>query len=214
MAELIAYAARTGTKRNLAGIRSMGWRLLVSAAADHRTEGFEDVGIGLDNGAWSVRDTGDYPAALKRRFIRLLCAFGAIADWGVPPDIVAGGASSLALSLRWLPWVLRHCRRALVAVQDGMTVDQVRPYIGTDVGIFVGGTTPWKLATMSAWADLAHDRAAWCHVARVNSSLRIRKVALAGATSFDGSSASRYAIQQPALGRAVDQQFFVLKEKA
>jgi hypothetical protein len=32
MAELIAYAARTGTKRNLAGLRELGWRLLISAA--------------------------------------------------------------------------------------------------------------------------------------------------------------------------------------
>lgn len=213
MAELISYAVRTGTKRNLAGIRKMGWRLLVSAAGDHRSEGFEDVGIGLDNGAWSVRASGEYPTPLKRRFIRLMCAMGAIADWSVPPDIVAGGGASLALSLRWLPWVLKHCRRALLAVQDGMSIEQLRPYLGSDVGIFVGGTTPWKLNTMAGWADLAHDRGAWCHVARVNSPLRIRKVALAGATSFDGSSASRYAVGQPALGRAVDQQFFVLKEK-
>lgn len=139
MAELIAYAVRTGTKRNLIGLRKMGWRLLVSAAGVHRTEGFEDLGIGIDNGAWSVRHTGGYPDALKRPFIRLLCALGDIADWAVPPDIVAGGAASLALSLRWLPWVLRHCPRALLAVQDGMTIDQVRPYLGADVGIFVGG---------------------------------------------------------------------------
>jgi hypothetical protein len=213
MAELIAYAARTGTKRNLAGIRKMGWRLLVSAAGEHRTEGFEDLGIGLDNGAWSVRETGAYPDDLKRAFIRLMCAMGAIADWAVPPDLVAGGAASLALSLRWLAWVLTRCQRALLAVQDGITEAQVRPYLGADVGVFVGGTTSWKLATMAGWADLARERGAWCHVARVNSALRIRKVALAGATSFDGSSASRFALSQPRLGRAVDQQFLVFEEE-
>jgi hypothetical protein len=213
MAELIAYASRTGTKRNLAGLRSMGWRLLISASGVQQTEGFEDLGIALDNGAWSARDTGTYPNELKRLFIRLVLAFGPIADWTVPPDIVAGGAASLALSLRWLPWVLRHCPRALLAVQDGMEVEHIRPHLGDRVGIFVGGSTEWKLATMARWADLARERGAWCHVARVNSPLRIRKCALAGATSFDGSNASRFAVNQPGLGRAVSQQFFILEEK-
>ncbi len=213
MAELIAYSVRTGTKRNLAGLRELGWRLLISAAGVQTTEGFEDLGIALDNGAWSVRTLGDYPDYLKRLFIRLVLAFGSIADWAVPPDIVAGGAQSLALSLRWMAWVLKHCPRALLAVQDGMEVAQIRPYLGHDVGIFVGGSTAWKLATMAAWADLARERRAWCHVARVNSALRIRKVALAGATSFDGSSASRYQAQHGLLGRAVAQQHFVLEEE-
>lgn len=66
---------------------------------------------------------------------------------------------------------------------------------------------------MASWADLARERSTWCHVARVNSALRIRKVALAGATSFDGSSASRFAVSLPGLDRAVTQQFFVLKEE-
>lgn len=212
MTELVAYAARTGTKRNLEGLRSMGWRLLVSAAGVHSTEGFEDIGIALDNGAWSVRNTGTYPDRLKRLFIQLVCRFGTLADWAVPPDIVAGGAESLELSLRWLSWVLKHCRRALIAVQDGMEAHQLRPYLGPEVGLFVGGSTGWKLATVSSWAALAMERGAWCHVARVNSALRIRKCALAGATSFDGSSASRYAVNQPMLGAAVDQQFFILED--
>lgn len=208
MAELIAYAARTGTKRNLAGLRELGWRLLISAAGVQQTEGFEDLGIALDNGAWSARGTGEYPDRLKRLFIRLVVMFGALADWTVPPDIVAGGASSLNLSLRWMPWVLKHCRRALLAVQDGMEVEHVRQYLGPDVGVFVGGSTEWKLGTMASWARLARERGAWCHIARVNSTARIRKCATAGATSFDGSNASRFAVNQPRLGRAVAQQFF------
>lgn len=212
MAELIAYAARTGTKRNLAGLRRLGWRLLVSAAGVQRTEGFEDLGIALDNGAWSARGTGVYPDSLKRRFIQLVIMLGGLADWAVPPDIVAGGGASLLLSLRWMPWVLKHCKRALLAVQDGMEADQVRPYLGSEVGVFVGGTTQWKLATMATWAALARERGAWCHVARVNTVRRIRACATAGATSFDGSNASRFAVNQPQLGRAVAQQFFAWKE--
>lgn len=94
-----------------------------------------------------------------------------------------------------------------------MKVADVRPHLGADVGVFVGGSTAWKLSTMAVWADLARERGTWCHVARVNSPLRIRKCALAGATSFDGSNASRYAVNQPRLGRAVSQQHFVLEDK-
>lgn len=208
MAELIAYAARTGTKRNLAGLRELGWRLLISAAGVQSTEGFEDLGIALDNGAWSVRGTGAYPYRLKKLFVRLVLLFGGIADWVVPPDIVAGGAASLDLSLRCMGWVLKHSRRALLAVQDGMEVEHVRPYLGPDVGVFVGGGTQWKLDTMASWAQLARERGAWCHIARVNTVRRIRQCAIAGATSFDGSNASRFAVNQPRLGRAVAQQFF------
>ena len=40
MGELIAYAARTGTKRNLVGLRELGWRLLISdLSADGRVAG-------------------------------------------------------------------------------------------------------------------------------------------------------------------------------
>lgn len=48
---MIAYASRTGTRRNLAAIREAGWRLLVSAASCLRNEGFP---YALDNGAWSA----------------------------------------------------------------------------------------------------------------------------------------------------------------
>lgn len=212
MAELIAYASRTGTRRNLDLMRQCGWRLIVSAAGVHRTEGFP---FGVDNGAWSVRETdpGTYPVWLKRDVIRLVARLGPAADWTVPPDIVAGGKASLALSMKWLPWVLRHSPRALIAVQNGMVADDVRDHLCAEIGVFVGGDTAWKLSTMAMWADLARSRGAWCHIARVNSPLRIRKVALAGATSFDGTSASRYAVTIPPLDDATRQQFFVLDKE-
>ena len=96
---LIAYASRTGTRRNLAALRDAGWRLLVSAAGCLRNEGFP---YALDNGAWSSYQQGrpfDEPA-----FVRALRKLGAGADWTTLPDIVAGGHASLDLSLRWGLW--------------------------------------------------------------------------------------------------------------
>ena len=186
----------------------------MNAVGAHRTEGFP---YAIDNGAWSA-----YQAFIKRRqatalldrraFIKVVVRLGGSADFVVVPDIVAAGKESLALSKRWLPWVLDHTQLALIAVQDGMVPSDVAELLGPRVGLFVGGSCDppdfWKLSTMAQWCDLARKHGAWCHIGRVNSALRIRKCALAGATSFDGSSASRFALTIPPLDDARRQQFF------
>lgn len=194
---MIAYASRTGTRRNLAALREAGWRLLVSAAGVQRHEGFL---YALDNGAWSAYTQGrpfDVPL-----FEKALAKLGAGADWTVLPDIVAGGARSLELSLQWMRRVLDSSPRGMIAVQDGMAPTDVEPFIGPRVGVFVGGSTNWKLRTMSQWAELARRLGAWCHVARVNTARRISACITAGADSFDGSSASRFVKTLPLLDNA------------
>ena len=194
---LIAYASRTGTRRNLAALRDAGWRLLVSAAGCLRNEGFP---YALDNGAWSSYQQGrpfDEPA-----FVRALRKLGAGADWTTLPDIVAGGHASLDLSLRWMRHVLDESNRALLAVQDGMSVEDVRPFIGARVGIFVGGSTKWKLATLNLWTALGREVGCWVHVGRVNTARRISLCSSTGATSFDGTSASRFSKTVPLLDGA------------
>lgn len=194
---MIAYASRTGTKRNLASLRGAGWRLLVSAAGCLRSEGFP---YALDNGAWSAYQ--QKRPFDERAFSLALKKLGARADWTVIPDIVAGGLASLDLSLRWMRPVLDATPRALLAVQDGMTPGDVAPWLGARVGVFVGGSTDWKLATMDAWGELGHKVGAWVHVGRVNSARRIRLCANAGATSFDGTSVTRFAVTLPPLDAA------------
>ena len=197
---MIPYAARTGTRRNLDALRSANWRLLVSASGCLRNEGFP---YALDNGAWSAYCNGK--PFDERRFAVALRKLGDAADWTTLPDIVAGGRRSLELSLRWMRTVLDNTPKALLAVQDGMTVSDVRPFLGQRVGIFVGGSTAWKLATMPQWCDLAREVSCWVHVARVNTVKRISLCAVNGATSIDGTSATRYAVTLPLLDRAVRQ---------
>ncbi len=144
VAELIPYASRTGTRRNLDGLRAANWRLLVSADGVQSNEGFEHYGI--DDGGWGayqrwLRKEQPTPLLDKRKFIRVVLKLGAGADWVVVPDIVAGGRASLELTLRWLPWVLKHSPRALIAVQNGMVADDVEHLLGDRVGVFVGGGT-------------------------------------------------------------------------
>lgn len=179
---MIAYASRTGTRRNLDALRRAGWRLMVSARGALRTEGFR---YALDNGAWTSFQRGEPfdEAAFERAVARL----GADADWIVVPDIVMGGMALLKFSRTWLAR-LRNRRalskaRFMIAVQNGIMPAHVRDLVGPRVGVFVGGDTEWKLATMAGWARFAHAHGATCHVGRVNSARRIRLCAAAGATA-------------------------------
>lgn len=193
---MMAYASRTGTRRNLAALREAGWRLLVSARGVLRSEGFR---FALDNGAWTAFQKGEpFDVAAFERALDLM---GAEADWVASPDIVGGGMRSLEMSESWLPRLV-DARLVLIPVQDGLTSDDVRPLLGNRVGIFLGGSTEWKLATMRDWGALAREVGCYYHVARVNTRRRIEMCSEAGATSFDGSSASRFADSLPRLERA------------
>lgn len=198
---MICYASRTGTRRNLDALRAAGWGLLVSRAGAWRTEGFDRYV--LDNGAWSDFQAGrDFDGDA---FEALVGRLGAGADWIVLPDIVGGGVASLDLSKRWLNRCLAACSLVLIALQDGMTEPDLAPLVGRSVGLFLGGSTDWKLANMARWGAFAADRGLHYHVARVNSERRMALAAAAGADSVDGSSATRYAVTLPLLDRAARQ---------
>ncbi len=200
---MICYASRTGTRRNLDALRAHGWRLLVSRAGVWRTEGFENV-CG-DNGAWADFQAGRaFDEEAYDRFLDWM-ASAAVPDWLVLPDIVAGGLASLDLSLRYMNRCLSVAPLVLIAVQDGMEADDLAPHVGPSVGIFLGGSTPWKLARMREWGEFCAERGIHYHVARVNSIRRMALAASAGATSIDGSSASRYAVSLPKLAYAARQ---------
>lgn len=197
---LQAYASRTGTRRNLDAMRAAGWRLIVSPTGVLRTEGFK---IALDNGAWTAFQQGTSFDDVA--FMRAVDKLGEQADWIVLPDIVAGGLRSLELSLTWLERLRGLPTPLLIAVQNGMQVDDVRELLSPSVGIFIGGDTDWKEKTAIAWGQLARRRNCYLHVGRVNSARRIGICAAAGASSYDGSSASRFAKTVSPLDKATRQ---------
>ena len=183
-------------------MRTHGWRLLFTPFS-WETPGHSGFPYALDNGAWTCFQKGrPFDEAAFSRHVR---AFGGAADWTVIPDVVAGGRASLDLSIRWMRTVLDECQRGMLAVQDGLTVDDVRAFVGPRVGIFVGGSTPWKLSTAAEWGRLAREVGAWLHIARVNTAKRIRLCAMAGADSFDGTSPTRFSVTTPMLSHARDQ---------
>jgi hypothetical protein len=205
VAEMICYASRTGTGRNLAALRRHGWGLLVSRAGVWRTEGFERI-CG-DNGAWA-----DFNAARAfdedayERFLDWIASQSVIPDWLVLPDIVAGGLESLSLSVRYINRCRAVAPLVLIAVQNGMEPGDLAPLVGPSVGIFLGGSTDWKLRRMIEWGEFCADRHVYYHVARVNSFKRMALAAASGANSIDGSSGSRYAVTVPMLSYAATQR--------
>ena len=203
---MIPYASWTGTHRNLDALRGAGWHLLtgphIMRGHGWRTPRWTDKTMaphGLDNGAWTAYQKGepfDAPA-----FERALDVAGEHADWIVVPDIVAGGRESLEFSLSWLDR-MRQFKLNLLAVQDGMELNDIRPHLSDRVGIFVGGTTEWKLDTMCKWGELARDVGCYLHIGRVNTCKRIRLCKKAGADSFDGTSATKFISTLPMLDNA------------
>lgn len=204
-----AYASNTGTRRNLAALRENGWRILVTPAKHGVPEGFR---FAIDNGAWSAFQK-DQPFDADA-FKRLVERIGSLADFVVIPDIVTGGLRSFDFSQSWLPY-LRTLNRLLLPLQDGMTPEIVGPFLLShqNVGLFLGGSTEFKLREIYAWGMVAHAFGRHYHVGRVNTARRIRLCAEAGADSFDGTSASVFSCTVPLLEAARRQPSLLTPER-
>ena len=196
---MLAYASNTGT-RNIAALRAAGWRILLSPDRRH-PDPPTGIQFGIDNGAWAAfqqKAPFDTPA-----FEKLLNAHGAAADFIVIPDIVAGGLASLEFSESWISRLI-HFRQILLPLQDGMEARHVGHLLAahSNLGLFLGGSTEFKLREIYAWGLVAASWDRWYHVGRVNTARRIRLCAEAGATSFDGTSATMYSCTLPLLENA------------
>lgn len=207
--QLLMYASRTMTRRNLCEIAARGWRLLASPGQLSRTTTLPPLSYALDNGAWTAHTQGsEFDGAAYRKALDLW-AHGA--DWIALPDVVMGGVRSLRLSLSWVREVRRYHRPMLFVVQDGMRPDREGRII-EDLGLrgaFVGGSTEWKESSLPEWGAWAHEAGAHLHVGRVNSIRRIRLCLSAGAHSADGTSVTRFAstaakLDTAALGAQVE----------
>ena len=188
------YASRTGTKVAIAGLSAADWGWIVGPL-DMGGPILGGMSHACDNGAWPAHIAGrsiDIPA-----FLAMLNKHGPTADFIVVPDIVGGGMASLALTQEWLPILLARedlqQPHLLIAVQDGMSPQDVAPLLSKRVGIFVGESTEWKLETMPIWGALARTTGCYLHIGRVNTQRRIALCAAAGANSFDGTSVTRFS---------------------
>ena len=183
------YCPPPNNAATIALLRSHGWGILTSASywKSHRMAQYEGMPLAIDNGAWGYYQR-DEPFD-DDAFIECLEALHKDAKWYVLPDVVAGGLDSLALSLRWLDQLAWAHAEPYLAVQDGMAPEHLE---GRPLHIFVGGTTEYKLETMGAWANYAHQHNKMCHVGRVNSRKRMEWCFACDVDSFDGSGIVRF----------------------
>lgn len=196
---MLLYTTYVWSPSKRSALRAKGWRMLHSAH-DYRRK--LEAPFALDSGAWSAHlAEREFDAEAYRESV---ARFGAQADWIVLPDVVQGGVASLDLSLSWLDDIV-SVAPVLIAVQDGMTPALLAPHVNDRVGIFVGGSTDWKIRTLPGWGELCERSGCWFHVGRVNSALRIDQARSAGARSIDGSGVSRWFSETRRRGQEQEQ---------
>jgi hypothetical protein len=148
----------------------------------------------LDNGAFSCwhQPTNTFNdakwAATEQDWLKLLF-WSQVAPmkprWSLVPDVPGNGERTLAVWDKYVSHVKLAGFPTALAVQDGMTPDQVRQ-LSPDV-VFVGGTTEWKWETAEMWCR-EFPRV---HVGRVNSPEKLYLLESWGAESCDGTGWNR-----------------------
>jgi len=107
-------------------------------------------------------------------------------DFVVVPDLVGGGAASLARSLEMVEWVPTELPVRYLVVQEGMTSAQVAEVLPHFGGVFIGGASmEWKLGTAQEWIALAHAHGRRCHIGRIGTLARLELARRLGADSVD-----------------------------
>lgn len=185
---MIGYGGATTNAGSVAQLAKVGWGMMIAPQNPKRSP----LRYAVDNGAfycWTRKKAWD-----EEKFLKMLDRVGTFErtpDFGVCPDIVAGGLRSLDFSMSWLdrlpkgyPWYL--------AVQDGMTAMDVLPALPKFAGIFIGGTSDWKMQTVELWTRIARQAGKRIHIGRVNTPPRTFVVSkVCQVDSLDGTNWNR-----------------------
>lgn len=146
----------------------------------------------LDNGAFSAWDQGSntwdeskWSEQAWRELVVWATGQTQRALWAIVPDVPGNAAATLE---RWPRFAssLGSIPRA-IAVQDGMTPENVRALSPAADVVAVGGSTEWKWATVEMWAR-AFPRV---HVLRCNSPAKLDMLDALGVESCDGTGWNR-----------------------
>lgn len=107
--------------------------------------------------------------------------------FAVLPDVVCDHTATLARSLPWVQRVRELGYRTGLALQNGAERDPDIPWDAVDVA-FLAGDDPFKLHGPAHRLTVrAHDAGKWVHMGRVNSARRLRRAAVMGCQSADGT---------------------------
>ena len=107
--------------------------------------------------------------------------------WAIAPDIPGNSEQTILRWTRYAGYIVARGLTPAVAVQDGMTVFDVRSLIPKAEVICVGGTTEFKWSTVEMWAK-EFPRV---HVLRCNSPSKLDYLNRLGVESCDGTGWNR-----------------------
>lgn len=136
----------------------------------------------LDNGAYGAFTSGaPWDEHAWRELLRWAALSGQRPLWAIVPDVVADRKATLDQWACFAPEVRAFGFRPALALQDGMTFDDVPD---ADCILFLGGSTKWKDEAIEPWCKAFPGRV---HVGRVNRWDRLVRCWRAGAVSVDGT---------------------------
>lgn len=156
----------------------IGW--LVGPSAMSKTKLRPWMPFALDNdafGAWTSGKPWSEGAWLA--MLQAVRLSGLRPRWVLVPDVVADREATLESWRRYAPVARAYGWPLAMAVQDGMTPDD----LPEDCVVFVGGTTDWKWRSLPGWCATGRR----IHVGRVNELERLHICERLGVESVDGT---------------------------
>tara|TARA_R110000751_G_scaffold73541_2_gene148710 strand:- start:977 stop:1651 length:675 start_codon:yes stop_codon:yes gene_type:complete len=194
-----------------------GWRFLLSPASapsvsKAREHLLYDYGYALDNGVYADWNKGR--PFNEDRFLKLVEKWYHQADWIVIPDSVGNWTETLQMFQIWISRLMPYGRPLLMVAQDGceendfQTIRNIVNY-KSEIGIFIGGSTEFKMEYGGSIARICREAQRLCHVGRVNSAKRVRICDRWGVNSFDGSGMSMFS----ETARVVSKEMKKIKEQ-
>ena len=178
------------------------WRFMLSPASVSSVRKsnmhlLSERGYAIDNGAYAYHMRGQ--PFNRSAFIQLLDKYSHQADWIAIPDSIGNWEETIEMFMLWLPILWQYQRPLMIVAQDGSERGDfqelraiMRKDFGLPIGVFIGGTTDWKLKHSPDIAQICNELDRTCHVGRVNSIRRTRLCHAWGVSSFDGSGMSRF----------------------
>lgn len=109
------------------------------------------------------------------------------ARWAIVPDIPGNSEATLEQWATYAPDVIAAGIPLALALQDGMTPDDVARLNPKPAVVCVGGSTEWKWKTVAMWCE-HFDRV---HILRCNASDKLDYLETLGVESTDGTGWNR-----------------------
>ena len=181
---IVPYSAATTNKLALKHLKKYPWRWMLSPFRPNEKLCLQyGAGHAIDNGAFVY---GKNQCAFDPDpFMKDVDKYGETADFVVIPDVLYDAQATLDQAEKWIERL--DGLRLMIVAQDGMTEEDLSIFCARDIGVFIGGSTEFKLSSIG-WISRMCDRFnVLCHVGRVNTLKRLEICVAQGAHSFDGS---------------------------